>query len=429
MHDQTIRRSTPLVCVTDGKEHMRRFLREALSEFRFVIQECVETAELSAALDARAPDLVVLGLTAGAVEACDMLQALADKDFEGKVLPFAPRDSAVVGTVQERAEKLGIALLPPLLMPFSNEGLRESIATLLPDQSSGPLVDMAEAVREGWLELWYQPKIDARALVMRGAEAHLRVRHPAWGIVPPAYFAPDDSSGSEGVSNAVISRAVEDWHRFFAQNGPVETAINLPAAVLKDRQAIDRLCKQLPTQTAFEGLIVEINGPELMRNLDAVMEAARQLCLHKVAIAIDDAGPEWLSRTDIANFPFVEFKVGRKFVAGCADDRLKQSICSRLLELASFYGSRTVADGIDTWSDFLTVRDLGFDLVQGSLFAKPMSADNFAQTCWVAPQGSAGPPLSRSIERLSIAGGIDRLAETPDRPARLSDQNTKAQWR
>ena len=32
-------------------------------------------------------------------------------------------------------------------------------------------------------------------------------------------------------------------------------------------------------------------------------------------------------------------------------------------------------------------------------------------------------------ERLSIAGGIDRLAETPDRPARLSDQNTKAQWR
>ena len=69
MHDQTIRRSTPLVCVTDGKEHMRRFLREALSEFRFVIQECVETAELSAALDARTPDLVVLGLTAGAVEA------------------------------------------------------------------------------------------------------------------------------------------------------------------------------------------------------------------------------------------------------------------------------------------------------------------------------------------------------------------------
>ena len=60
-------------------------------------------------------------------------------------MPFAPRDAAVVGTVQERAEKL-IALLPPLLMPFSNEGLRESIATLLLEESSGPVVDMAQAV-------------------------------------------------------------------------------------------------------------------------------------------------------------------------------------------------------------------------------------------------------------------------------------------
>jgi len=34
-------------------------------------------------------------------------------------------------------------------MPFSNERLRESIAILLPEGSSGPLVDMAEAVRGG----------------------------------------------------------------------------------------------------------------------------------------------------------------------------------------------------------------------------------------------------------------------------------------
>jgi len=429
LHEPATRRATPLVCVTDGKEHIRRFLREALSEFRFVIQECVEAAELSAALDARAPDLVVLGLTAGASEACDMLHALADKDFEGKVLPFAPRDSAVVGTVQERAEKLGIALLPPLLMPFSNQGLRESLATLLPEQSSGPLVDMAEAVREGWLELWYQPKIDARAIVMRGAEALLRVRHPAWGIVPPTYFAPTDSGGSDGVSNAVISRAVEDWYRFFAHNGPVETAINLPMGVLKDHEAIGRLCKQLPTHAAFEGLIVEVNGVELMCNLNAAVDAARRLRLYKVAISIDDAGPEWLSLTELSNFAFVEFKVGRKFVAGCAEDRLKQSICRRILDLADLYGSRTVADGIETWSDFLTVRDLGFDLVQGALFAKPMSAEKFAQTCWAAPQGSAAPPLSRSIERLSIVGHASQPAEASEQPARLSSEDAGAQWR
>ena len=428
MHEPATRRATPLLCVTDGKEHIRRFLREALSEFRFVIQECGEVAELSAALDARAPDLVVLGLTAGASEACDMLQALADKDFEGKVLPFAQRDSLVVGAVQERAEKLGIALLPLLLMPFSNEGLRESLATFLPEQSSGPLVDMAEAVREDWLELWYQPKIDARARVMRGAEALLRVRHPAWRIVPPTYFAPDDYSRSGTVSDSVVRLAVEDWYWFFAQSGHVEIAINLPIAFLNDRESINCLCKQLPNNAAFEGLIVEVSGPELMRNLDTAMEAARRLRLRKVAIAIDDAGPEWLSLTELSNFPFVEFKVGRKFVAGCAEDRLKQSICRRILELANSYGSRTVADGIETWSDFLTVRDLGFDLVQGSLFAKPMSTEKFGQTYWAAPQGSAATPLSKSTQRLSITGHASQPAEASEQPARLSSTDAGARW-
>ena len=50
------RRGSPLVCVTDGKHHIRKFLREALSEFPFTIYECVELHELSAALDAKPPE-------------------------------------------------------------------------------------------------------------------------------------------------------------------------------------------------------------------------------------------------------------------------------------------------------------------------------------------------------------------------------------
>jgi hypothetical protein len=52
---------------------------------------------------------------------------------------------------------------------------------------------------------------------------------------------------------------------------------------------------------------------------------------------------------------------------------------------AAGYGARTVTEGVETWADFLAAREMGFDLVQGFLFAKPMSdAQNFAQTCWAA---------------------------------------------
>ena len=43
-------------------------------------------------------------------------------------------------------------------------------------------------------------------------------------------------------------------------------------------------------------------------------------------------------------------------------------------ELADRYGARTVAEGVETVADFLAVREMGFDLAQGFLFAKPMPA-------------------------------------------------------
>jgi EAL domain-containing protein (putative c-di-GMP-specific phosphodiesterase class I) len=58
----------------------------------------------------------------------------------------------------------------------------------------------------------------------------------------------------------------------------------------------------------------------------------------------------------------------------------KRSVCRQYLPLRKGYGIRTVADGVETTSDFLSVREMGFDLVQGYLFGKPVSAKKFAKT-------------------------------------------------
>jgi EAL domain-containing protein (putative c-di-GMP-specific phosphodiesterase class I) len=82
----------------------------------------------------------------------------------------------------------------------------------------------------------------------------------------------------------------------------------------------------------------------------------------------------------LPDFPFSEIKVDRKFVAGCADDRLKQTVCHRILDLADGYGTRTVAEGVETQADFLAVREMGFDKVQGFFLGKPSTAKKFART-------------------------------------------------
>jgi EAL domain-containing protein (putative c-di-GMP-specific phosphodiesterase class I) len=79
-------------------------------------------------------------------------------------------------------------------------------------------------------------------------------------------------------------------------------------------------------------------------------------------------------------FPFVELKVARHFITGCAGDRSKQATCRRIIDFADAVGVRTVADGVESRADFLAARELGFNLVQGGLFAGPMTAKNFTRS-------------------------------------------------
>lgn len=376
------RKVRPCVIVSDAKQHIRTFLMEALQGLGFATRECAQVGELGAVLDAQLPDLVVLGLSGGGIETCEMLNLLALKEFHGKVLLLGSRSCAMVAAVQNFGIEHGLAMLPILATPFGAETLRDSVGTLLPTKAPpNPTVDVAEALCAGWLELWYQPQIDARTLSLGGAEALIRIRHPSWGIVPPAYFIPDDSDPHFcALSEFVISQAIEDWHYFVAQYGHIEIAVNLPISFLQNSDMVRNLCRQMPDHPAFEGLIIEINGTEVIRNLELVRDVARQLRFHKIAISIDDLGAEWPSLMEIQDFPFGEIKVDKKFVAGCAADRLKQMACRRILNLADLHGSRTVAEGVESRADFLAVREMNFDRVQGFLLGKPMVRKKFVGT-------------------------------------------------
>ena len=376
------RKMMPRACVTDSKKHLRLFLVDALEDLGFITSECGQASELAGVLDAQQPDLLVLGVSVDGIEVGKILETLVKKNYSGKVLVIGPQQSILVKAVRQIGEEYGIAMLPPLPTPFSAGTLRASVAMLLPaTPAPSPAVGVAEALKAGWLELWYQQKINARTLVPSGAEALVRMRHPTWGVVPPAYFVRDDKDPHfRALSEFVIGRAMEDWRYLLEQQGPVDLSINLPVSFLGDRQAVLDLCRWMPAHPGFGGLLIEVNSTEVIDNLDLVIDVARQVRLHNIAISIDNVGAEWPSLMDIRSFPFVEMKVDREFVTGCTDERLKQTVCRRIIELAQSYGARTIAQGVETRADFLTAHELDFDLVQGYLFSKPMGVKKFARS-------------------------------------------------
>ncbi|MBB1092314.1 EAL domain-containing protein [Rhodopseudomonas pseudopalustris] len=383
------RKVSPRACIIDGKPHLRAFLADALDELRFVTSECSGVDELAAVVGEQQPDILVIGSSIGGVEAARILDVACDAGFDGSVMLISARETIALRAILHHGLERHLTMLPPLATPFSAQMLRESIAPLLPQEPAPkPEVDVAEALKTGWLELWYQRKLDARSLTPCGAEALVRLRHPNWGVVVPSAFLPDHNDPHfRALSEFVVERAVADWRYLLAHHGPVDLSINLPARFLLDAQAVDDLCAWVPTHPAFGGLIVEIDAHEIAAHLDAMVDVARRLRLRNIAIAVDKVGADWPELMHRDTFPFVELKVDRTYVTGCADDRLKRAVCRRIVDLAGDYGARCTATGIESRADYIAAHELGFDLVQGYLFGKPMGLKKFARA-------AIGKPLS-----------------------------------
>src|SRR2546423_1489134 len=183
-------------------------------------------------------------------------------------------------------------------------------------------------------------EIDALTLARFGAEALVRMRHPTWGVVPPGYFIPeDDDPDFLRLSEFVIDRAMADWRYLLKQQSPIDISINLPVSFLSNRQAVRDLCQRMPTHPAFGGLLIEINSIDVIRNLDLLIDVTTKVRLHNIAVSINDVGADWPALMELDSFPFVELKVDRQFVTGCATDRLKRTVCRRIIELANGYGA------------------------------------------------------------------------------------------
>jgi EAL domain-containing protein (putative c-di-GMP-specific phosphodiesterase class I) len=241
-----------------------------------------------------------------------------------------------------------------------------------------PRIVIAEALRNNWIEIWYQPKIDLKRKCLAGAEALARIRHPQLGVLLPGNFLPDvdEQSIAELTEHALLATLC-DWSMFEEAGFNLHLAINVPVSVLR-KLPIPRLVSEYrPKSTSWPGLIVEVTEDQIVRDLALAKEIAAQLRVNGITIAIDDFGAGYSSFSSLRELPFAELKVDRGFVTGCATDATNAAICQTAIDLAHRFGSAAVAEGIERAADLQALMVMGCDFGQGALIAPPMPKERF----------------------------------------------------
>jgi EAL domain-containing protein (putative c-di-GMP-specific phosphodiesterase class I) len=260
----------------------------------------------------------------------------------------------------------------------------ERVLTISPDRKLEPPgapvagFDLAEALRNGWIEFWYEPKIDLRQKHLIGVEASARVRPPRDGVLMPSEFMPAAAEADLiALSELALTRGLAASLNFAELGANLPLAVNIPLATLAKMMVIDIVQTYRPHFAAWPGLTVEVREEEILADIALARDLAEKLKALDVQLAIDDGGHDHAALAGLSDMAFAELKLDGVFVADCATDKFNAALCNSVIDLAHRFGKSAAATGIKKAADAFALIDMGCDYGQGFLLGRPMPEERF----------------------------------------------------
>jgi diguanylate cyclase (GGDEF)-like protein len=244
-------------------------------------------------------------------------------------------------------------------------------------QNFDMLRDLRQALANDELELFYQPKIDARSGKVTAAEALLRWNHPTRGMVMPGQFLPlAERSGLMGpLGNWVIEASCKQARAWRDKGLRMRVAINLSAHQMRQDDIADRITEALTRHRIHPSLLTcEITESAAMEDTAATQETFRRLGELGAHLSIDDFGTGYSSLSYLRQLPAEELKIDASFVKDVDHSADARAVVDAVVKLAHALGLKVVAEGVESPRQQKVLVELGCDELQGFLFAKPMSA-------------------------------------------------------
>lgn len=238
---------------------------------------------------------------------------------------------------------------------------------------------LATAIREGKIQAWFQPIVDARTRRVVSCEALARWQDETYGWVSPATFVPmaENLGLIREMGQQVWKQAIGSLHRWRERGLDMRISVNVsrrqlftPTFTADLLEDLDRLA--IPVSVVD----LEITESVAMEDAEHTEKRLAELTEAGFGIAIDDFGTGFSSLSQLHDMPASKIKIDISFVRRAQTEQGSQLI-QAVVKIASAFGLQTVAEGVEGEDIARVLTQQGVNLLQGYHFGKPMPADDF----------------------------------------------------
>ncbi|MEP6625537.1 MAG: bifunctional diguanylate cyclase/phosphodiesterase [Acidimicrobiia bacterium] len=242
------------------------------------------------------------------------------------------------------------------------------------------VTELRHSINSAALALHYQPKIATVSGQVIGVEALLRWHHPTRGLLLPGAFLPSAESTELilPMTDWVVDEACRQAAIWQDAGLDLPIAVNISARCLRDPTFADRVLTTLMRHhVKADRLAIEVTETAVISNPDRAAATLRRLAQRGMTVSIDDFGVGYTSLGLLDRLPISEIKIDQQFVRPLSMGIRAGAIARGIILLGHELGLTVVAEGVEDDETLASLTELGCDLAQGYLIARPAPVDDF----------------------------------------------------
>lgn len=240
--------------------------------------------------------------------------------------------------------------------------------------------DFVAAIRNREFVPYFQPIVDAETEAIVGYEALARWDHPTFGIISPLVFVPLAETrkliielGEQIIESACEFLQTVNQERALRTLMPLCVHVNIASPHFHYHGLLDFLMSMLERyQIHPEQLVLELTESILLEAEEETMEQMNRIKSQGFSLALDDFGTGYSSFSTLSSFPIDTVKLDRSYVSQLDDNERARVLVQGILGISKQLGLITVAEGVETASQYAMLKTWHVSEIQGFYFSRPL---------------------------------------------------------
>lgn len=287
-----------------------------------------------------------------------------------------PRDGADPDVLLQRAD---------MAMYRAKEKGRNAVELFSSDNTSSGSVARLDiesalhsAVKDNQLQLFFQPKINAKEGHVYSVEALVRWRHPVLGVIGPDQFIPiaEETGLIYEIGQWALIEGCRQAKLWYDQGYVVPVAVNLSPKQF-EHQNVPEIVRDVMQLTQIPTGLLELELTESLALQDPDRVASILLELQRMGVrrSIDDFGVGYSGLSYLNNFAFDAIKIDRKFVQSIGESGAP--IIDAIIAMGEGLNLEVIAEGVENAAQVKYLTDKGCFIMQGYYYSPPLSVADF----------------------------------------------------